>query len=118
MSRSGLAYSLSYYRLRSRVVAKRADEDRVLIDVMGLAEVRYARDYMGWVIQRKGYKLVYYLEVSDHEVAGTWGYCSWEAGWAGRSSRFKYFPGMIQMNEKQFWRWSRWVLGWRLERDI
>lgn len=58
MSRLGLAYHLAWYQLRAKVIdivageRARLDYECAVIDVMGLAEVRYGLEYQQWYIKR------------------------------------------------------------------
>ena len=65
MSWIGPAYTLVWYRLRIKVIdivageRARLDYECAVIDVMGLAEVRYGLGYLQWYIKRPADYLSY-----------------------------------------------------------
>lgn len=63
MSRIGLAYTLAWYRLRTKVQNVITSEamSHAVIDVWGLAEVLYGPNVLRWSINTKSGPLVYYF---------------------------------------------------------
>lgn len=103
MSRYGLAITLAWYQLRAKVT-DRLDHVCVVIDVMGLAKVRYGPGYLHWTIKRSTDNLVYFVCIVNLQVNGTFGRCSWNNGWVNTKS-VHLIPELRQMTREDYEIW-------------
>lgn len=112
MSRIGLAYHLTWYRsIKVRIEVVPADQNQsgqertyAVIDVMGLAKIRYSDGFMRWDIRRPTYCLTYVIGIwkLGNKLWMTYGKCDC------------VYPDHV-MSPAEYEEWSRKVLGWQIE---
>lgn len=118
MSRHGLAITLAWYRLRSRVIADLSFEPipKVLIRVYEIATVCYGPEILRWEIERPADRLEYYICCfSDRNRVYTFGKDRYE--WNRADGFMLDRWGNIQtlvlsMDYHSYEEWSKNALGW------